>query len=90
LQIDRHERVGIQIITWTHAAIDVGRWIADDEVDALVRRVYRRVLPDRTAERFVRIAALLANAAFSAAISRCRFEARRIVSPTPTEFAAVV
>src|ERR1700688_430713 len=77
-QIDRYERVGIQIITWTHAAIDVGRGIADDEVDPLVRKVYRRVLPDRTAERFVRIAALGQCRLFRSDIAM-QIEARRIM-----------
>src|SRR5271170_1289145 len=77
-QIDRHERVGIQIITWTHAAIDVGRRIADDEVDALVRKVYRWVLPDRTAERFVRIAALGQRRLFRSNVAM-QIEARRVM-----------
>ena len=58
VQIDRDERVGIEVIARADRAIKVGRGIADDEIDALRRQVDRWVLPHAAAERLVGIAVL--------------------------------
>ncbi len=54
VEIERHERVGVEIVAGTNGAVQVGRRIADHEIDALRGEIDRRVLPHAAAERLDR------------------------------------
>ena len=58
VEIERDERVGIEVVAGADRAVEVGRGIADDEIDALRRQVDRRILPHAAAERLVGVAVL--------------------------------
>ena len=58
VQIDRDERVGVEVVAGADCAVEVGRGIADHEIDALVGEIDRRILPNAAAERLVRVAVL--------------------------------
>ena len=59
VEVDRDQRVGVEVVARTQAAVEIGRRIADHEVDAGCVEIDRRVLPDAAAERLVGIAVLL-------------------------------
>src|SRR5262249_11798711 len=52
------QRVGVEIVARADGAVEVGRGVADHEVDALGLEVDRGVLPHAAAERLVGIAGL--------------------------------
>ena len=58
VEIDRYERVRIEIVAGPDRAVEVRRRIADHEVDALGLEVDRRILPHAAAERLVGVAGL--------------------------------
>ena len=39
VQIERDERVGVEIVAGPDRAVEIGRGIADDEIDALRREI---------------------------------------------------
>ena len=59
VEIERDQRVRVEVVAGTDRAVEVGRRVADDEVDALRLEVDRGVLPHAAAERLVGIAELL-------------------------------
>ena len=58
IEIDRDERLRVEIVAGPDRAVEVRRRVADHEVDALGLEIDRRVLPHAAAERLVRIAGL--------------------------------
>ena len=58
LQIERDERVGIEVVARPDRAVEIGRGIADDEIDPLRRQIDRRILPHPAAQRLVGVAVL--------------------------------
>ena len=56
IQVHGHERVGVEVVARTDRAVEVGRGVADDEVDAVRRLVHGRILPHAAAEGLVRVA----------------------------------
>ena len=57
-QVERDEAVGVQVVAGTNAAVEIRRWVADDEEDAVQLQVDGWVLPDAAAESFGRVAEL--------------------------------
>src|SRR5262249_23656170 len=58
IEIERDQRVGVEVVAGAQRAVEIGRRIADDEIDAVGREIDRRILPDAAAERLVGIAGL--------------------------------
>jgi hypothetical protein len=58
IQVERDKRVGIEVVASADRAVEVGRWVADDEIDPIRRQMDRGILPDGTTEWFIRIAYL--------------------------------
>ena len=56
VEVDRDERVRVEVVARAQRAVEIGRRIADHEVDAVRREIDRRVLPHAAAERLVGIA----------------------------------
>ncbi len=59
VEVERDHRVGVEIVAGPDGAVEVGRGIADDEIDAVGCEIDARVLPHAAAERLIGIAALL-------------------------------
>ncbi len=59
IEIDRDQAVGVEIVARAHRAVEIGRGIADHEIDAPRGEIDRRVLPHPAAETLVGIAELL-------------------------------
>src|SRR5262245_54071775 len=55
IEIDRYERICVEIVARTDRAIEGGRRISHHEVDALRPEVDRGILPYRATEGLVRI-----------------------------------
>ena len=70
VQVDRDDRVGVEVVAGADVTVQVGRGIADHEEDRARLLVHRRSHPHAAAQRLVERAAF-ANAAFSSAMSRC-------------------
>ena len=58
VQIEGDERVGIEIVAGADRPVEVGRGVADDEINSLRRQIDRWILPDAAAERLVGVAVL--------------------------------
>ena len=72
VQIDRDDRVGVQVVAGTDVAVQVGRGVAHHEVHGPGLPVDRRRHPHAAAQGLVEAAALSASrSAFSLAMSRC-------------------
>src|SRR5262249_35732364 len=58
VEIERDERVSVEVVARALRAVEVGRGIAHHEIDAVGGKVDRRILPHAAAERLVGIAGL--------------------------------
>ena len=58
LEIQRDQRVGVEVVAGPVRSVEVGRRIADDEVDPVGRKIDRGVLPHAAAELGIGIANL--------------------------------
>src|SRR5438105_7245031 len=58
LEIERDQRVGIEVVARAQRSVEIGRRIADHEEDAVGGKIDRGVLPYAAAERPVRVAGL--------------------------------
>ena len=58
LEIERHQRVGIEVVAGPQRPVEVGRRITDQKIDAVCGEVYRRILPHAAAERLVGVTSL--------------------------------
>src|SRR5689334_19816958 len=58
VEIERDERISIQIIAGSDGTVEVGRRVADGEVNPMVGQVHRWVLPHPAAEPLIGIAIL--------------------------------
>jgi len=56
IQIDRHQTIGVEVVARTQRSVEIGRRVADDEIDPVRFQIHGRVLPDTAAERGVRVA----------------------------------
>ena len=56
IQINRNQRVGIQIVSGSQRTVQVWRGVAHHEIDPVVGEVYCRILPDTTAHRLIWVA----------------------------------
>ena len=58
IEVERHQRVRVEIVAGAQRAVEVGRRIADHEIDPIGVEIDRRVLPDAAAQRLVGVAGL--------------------------------
>src|SRR5262245_64597349 len=53
VEIDRNQRVGVEVVTGADRTVEVRRGIADHEIDELALEIDRRILPYAAAEGLV-------------------------------------
>src|SRR5262249_39062251 len=58
LEIEGDQRVGVEVVAGAQRSVEIGRRIADHEIDAVGGEIDRRVLPNAAAQRLVGIAGL--------------------------------
>ena len=69
VEIERHQRVCVEIVARTDGAVEIGRRVADHEEDPVRRQIDGRVLPDAATQGFRGIAVLGIGRFFSGDIA---------------------
>ena len=91
VEIERDQRVGVEVVAGTDRAVEVGRGIADHEIDAVGRQVDRRDSATRRRRASCRGRRSWRARPSRPAMSRCMSRpVASLVAQTPTEFSGIV